>query len=160
MEIIDEEISFSTQWVEELAFEELNMDSSGVVNINGHLDPTLLLEESSINFMNKLRELFEVYTNRFNECRGENGSVSSIKVFKISNRKANDLITIGFISNGNDIFSARLSNSNNNDTSRVHEIKANIGPFNKISWCFQGEVVDLDSLVRHYLAEFIRNSAR
>ena len=40
------------EWIESLALEEINMDESGIVNINGHLNPALLLEESSILFMN------------------------------------------------------------------------------------------------------------
>jgi hypothetical protein len=33
-------------WIEGLALDEINMDESGIVNINGHLNPELLLEES------------------------------------------------------------------------------------------------------------------
>jgi hypothetical protein len=73
------------EWIESLALEEINMDESGIVNINGHLNPALLLEESSIQFMNDLRDRFEAYITKFNEYRGRNNSQSSIKMFKISN---------------------------------------------------------------------------
>ncbi len=166
-----------TTWIESLALEELNMEESGIVNITGHLDPNLMLEESSIKFMNELRDKFEIYVNSFNRYRSNVNSPSSVKMFKISNtvndfmlfrnslrlvfaRKANDCITIGFIANGKDIFAARLSINDRHGSQSMHELRAHIGSFGKISWRFNNEIVDVDSLVRHYLTEFIVNSAR
>jgi hypothetical protein len=40
------------------------------------------------------------------------------------------------------------------------EIRAHVGPFNKVTWQFAGELVDIDALVKFYLSEFIRNSAK
>ncbi len=168
---------FNTKWIEHLALEEINMDETGIVHINEHLDPNLLLEESSVDFMNALRDKFEVYSTVFNEYRGTHKAGSSIKIFKISNtindfmlfrnslrlmfsRRANDLISISFLVNGKDLFAPRLPNDDDRIASAGHEIRAHVGPFNKITWRFGGEVVDQDALVRHYLSEFIRNSAR
>lgn len=164
-------------WIEGLALDEINMDESGIVNINGHLNPELLLEESSIAFMNDLRDRFEAYVTKFNEYRARNHSNSTIKLFKISNtvndfmlfrnslrlifaRKSFDVISIGFLANGKDIYGARLSFNDQFGSTNIHEIRAHIGPFNKITWRFNNEVVDVDALVRHYLTEFIVNSAR
>ena len=164
-------------WIEGLALDEINMDESGIVNINGHLNPELLLEESSIAFMNDLRDRFEAYTAKFNEQRSRNNSSATIKLFKISNtvndfmlfrnslrlifaRKSFDVISIGFLANGKDIYGARLSFNDQFGSANIHEIRAHIGPFNKITWRFNNEVVDVDALVRHYLTEFIVNSAR
>lgn len=167
----------STKWIEQLALDELNMDESGIIDFNEHLNPTFLLEESSIEFMNKLRDKFEVYTTVFNEYRNGANNGATIKIFKISNtvndfmlfrnslrlifsRKANDLISIGFLSSGKDLFAARLSDSDTHGAPHAHEIRAHIGPFNNITWRFAGEIVEIDSLVRHYLSEFIKQSAR
>jgi len=164
----------STKWIENLALEELNMDEAGLVSFNDHLNPVHFLEESSIEFMDKLRDLFEIYVQKFNEYRGLG---AGIKIFKISNtvndfmlfrnslrlvfaRKANDLITIGFLAGGKDLYAARLSSSDPSGIQGTHEVRAHLGPFNKITWRFQGEIVDIDALVRHYLSEFITNSAR
>ena len=38
----------STTWIESLALDELNMEESGIVNFNEHLNPIHYLEESSI----------------------------------------------------------------------------------------------------------------
>lgn len=169
--------TLSTNWIENLAMEEINMDESGVVAFNDHLNPIHLLEESSINFLNNLRESVDLYVSKFNELRGSQGSSSQIKLFKISNtvndfmlfrnslrlifaRKANDLISIGFLANGKDLFSARMHSEDPYSPGGTHEVRAHLGPFNKITWRFQGEEVDMDALVRHYLAEFIVNSSR
>ncbi len=167
----------STKWIENLALEEINMEESGVINFNDHLNPVHLLEESSIDFMNQLRDKIEIYVTRFNEYRGGHQGGAGIKLFKISNtvndfmlfrnslrlifaRKANDLISIGFLSSGKDLFSARLGQDEEYGQGVTHEIRAHLGPFNNISWRFNGETVEIDALVRHYLSEFIKQSAR
>jgi hypothetical protein len=173
-QILDSPIT--TAWIEQLALEELNMEESGVVALNQHLDPNNYLEESSINFLNTIRDRFEVYILKFNEYRGSTKNPAQIRIFKISNtvndfmlfrsslrlifaRKANDLISIGFLGNGKEIFSPRLKGQDSK-IGEAHEIRAHLGPFHNISWRFQGEIVNIDSMVRHYLSEFIRLSAR
>jgi hypothetical protein len=167
----------STAWIENLAMDEINMEESGVINFSEHLDPMHMLEVSSIEFMEQLKEKFEIYMNKFNQLRTHQSDNSkAIKMFKISNtvndfmlfrnslklviaRRAADVISIGFLSNSGGLFAARM-NYENNATNQIHEIKANIGPFNDIKWKFQGENVEIDSLVRHYLTEFVKHSAR
>lgn len=165
-----------TTWVENLAIEEINMSESGVIDIHEHLNPLHFLEESSIEFMNQLRDLIELYVAKFNEYRGHQNN-SHIKIFKISNtvndfmlfrnslrlifaRKANDLISIAFISNGKDLLAPRLQIEDRFGNEGVHEIRAHLGPFNKITWRFQGEIVDMNAMVKHYLTEFIKQSAQ
>lgn len=170
------ELNLDTTWIENLAIDEINMEESGVININEHLDPMHFLEESSVNFMENLREQFEIFTTRFNECRSESNKQHQIKMFKISNtvndfmlfrnslklvvaRRSNDVITIGFLSNSGGLFAARLNNQEE-VSHKLHEIRAHVGTFNNIEWRFNGEKVDMSALVKHYLSEFIRHSAR
>ena len=79
---MNEEKIISTNWIENLAFDELNMDEAGVVNFNEHLNPNSFLEEESIKFMNNVRDLFEIYINKFNQCRGGESSGAQIKIFR------------------------------------------------------------------------------
>ena len=172
--ILPEQIG--ADWIKNLALDELNMDESGVIHFNDHLNIDQILEESSLHLMNQIRDLTEVYVTHFNEYRGKNNQSLQIKLFKISNtvndfmlfrnslklifaRKANDMVTIGFLSNTGGLYAARLNHSDPT-LNKAHEIRAHIGPFNKITWRFQGDILDLDSMVRHYLTEFIKNSAR
>lgn len=166
----------STSWIESLALEEINMEESGIINFNEHLNPVQLLEESSIELMESLKERFEIYATKFNEYRSHKDNTRLIKTFKISNtvndfmlyrntlklvvaRRAADVITIGFLSNSGGLFAARL-NFEAQASSQLHEIKAHVSAFNKISWKFNGENVDIDAMARHYLTEFIKHSAR
>ena len=159
----------TSNWIENLALEELNMDESGVVNFYSHVNMAHYLEESSIDFVNSLRDKFELYSEKFNEYRGGKDGSAKIKIFKISGtvndfmlfrnslrliiaRKANDLISIAFLLSNGQYFA---ENKN-----APCEIKAHVGPFNEISWRYQGEIVEINSLVKHYLSEFIRKSAR
>ncbi len=167
----------STAWIENLAMDEINMEESGVINFSEHLDPMHMLEVSSIEFMEQLKEKFEIYMNKFNQLRTHQSDNSkAIKMFKNSNtvndfmlfrnslklvvaRRSADVISLGFLSNSGGLFAARL-NYQPNSSQKIHEIKAHVGPFNNIHWKFNGENVDIDSLVRHYLTEFIKHSAR
>lgn len=168
--------NLSTTWIENLALDEINMEESGVINFNEHLSPERILEESSIDFMEELKELFEIYTAKFNEFRGDRENTRAIKMFKISNtvndfmlyrnslklvvaRRSEDVISIGFLSNSGGAFAARTSYEGGENKS-IHEIRAHVGAFNNIIWKFQGENVDVDALVKHYLTEFVKHSAR
>lgn len=168
--------NIKTEWIENLALDELNMEESGVVNFDEHLDIDNLLEESSLRVMNVIRELVDIYVTRFNHCRSSGIQGTQIKTFKISNtvndfmlfrnslklvfaRRSHDLISMGFVSNSGGLYSARI-NRNTPAINMAHEIKAHVGPFNKITWLFNGEPVDLEVMVRHYITEFIKHSAR
>jgi len=166
----------NVSWIESLALEEVNMEESGIIRFNDHLNTQQLLEESSLNFVNKLKDRFEFYVSLFNQHRGHAGVQRNIKVFRISNtindfilfrnslkllvaRRAPDLVSIGFLSTNGGLFAARLSNESQSVHS-IHEIKAHVGPFNNITWRFQGELVEVEALVKYYLTEFIKNSSR
>lgn len=168
--------SISTKWIENLAIEEINMDETGIIDLDSHLDPSLYLEEASVELMNELRERFEIFVEKFNEYRGIESN-ATIKIFKISNtindfmlfrnslrlifsRRSSDVIQVNFMASGKDLYTARSSKRESTFQDNVHEIKAHIGPFNNISWLFDGEKIEIDPLVKHYLSEFIKNSAR
>lgn len=166
----------STSWIEQLALEEVNMEETGVIHFNNHLNPLHLLEESSIEFIEKLRDRFEYYLLKFNELRSRKDQNNAIKLFKISNtindfmlfrnglklvvaRRSAEIISIGFLSNAGGMFSARLS-YDSPALNQAHEIRAHVGPFNDITWRFNSEAVDIDQVAKHYLIEFIKHSAR
>ncbi|MCT4642606.1 MAG: hypothetical protein N4A33_09960 [Bacteriovoracaceae bacterium] len=176
MEQMTTETSANTTWIENLALDEINMEESGVINFNEHLNPMALLEDSSIKIMEQLKDKFEACLTKFNQFRGERHNPKLIKIFKISNtvndfmlyrnslklvvaRRSADVITIGFLSNSGNLFSARM-NYESVASNKVHEIKAHVGAFNEINWKFQGENINMNALVRHYMTEFIKASAK
>ena len=166
----------NVSWIENLALEEVNMEESGIIRFNDHLNTQQILEESSLAFVNKMKDRFEFYVSLFNQYRSNRENTRAIKVFRISNtvndfilfrnslklivaRRAPDVVSIGFLSNTGGLYSPRLANENQS-IHAIHEIKAHIGPFNTISWRFQGEPVEVEPLVKYYLTEFVKNSSR
>lgn len=164
------------KWIENLALEEISMEESGIVHLNDHLSPDYFLEESSIRFMDQVRELCDIYVSRFNEYRSHMQHNAQIKVFKISNtvndfmlfrnslrlvfsRKALDLVTIGFLTADGKLYAPRI-NGRSEITQGHHEINAHVGPYNKVTWRFAGEEVTIEAMVKHYMTEFIRSSTR
>ena len=74
----------SLNWIESLALDEINTEESGVINFNEHLNPVKLLEESSIEFMEELKEKFEIFATHFNQLRTSGSDQSRlIKIFKV-----------------------------------------------------------------------------
>lgn len=74
----------NVSWIETLALEEVNMEESGIIRFNDHLNTQQLLEESSLNFVNKLKDRFEFYVSLFNQYRSNKDNSRSIKLFRIS----------------------------------------------------------------------------
>ncbi|MBF0208511.1 MAG: hypothetical protein HQK53_16670 [Oligoflexia bacterium] len=166
-----------TSWIENLALEELNMEESGIISYNDQSDPLPYLEESSIELVSRIRERIEFYLNKFNFYRGGRDPSASVKIFKISNtvndfmlfrnslklvisRKTPAVIGVGLFSNTGGIFPARATAVDAPSTNLYHEIVAHVGPFNEISWRFEGEPVNVEAMVKHYLTEFIKHSAK
>ena len=168
----------TSPWIENLALEEINMEESGVIHISDHLSPESFLEESSLAMMATLKQQFEFFVDKFNKFRikSESERGTAIKVFKISNtindfmlfrnslkliisRESIDQISIGLLSTTGSAFTSKQRTDEVN-TQRNHIIKAQIGPFNIIKWTLHGEEINSRALVRHYLTEFIRSSAR
>lgn len=176
MDVININDYQNVSWIESLAMEEINMEESGIIRFSEHLSTNALLEESSIEFMNKIKDRFEFYVSMFNQHRSGRDNSRAIKVFRISNtvndfilfrnslklivaRRAPDVVSIGFLNNSGGLFAPRMPNENIS-VQQIHEIKAHVGPFNNITWRFQGELVETESLVKYYLTEFIKNSSR
>ena len=150
----------STKWIEGLALDEINMEESGIVHMNEHIGRAYLLEEASIDFMDRLKDHLEFYSAKFNEYRGGVHSENRIKIFKISNT-VNDFMlfrnSLRLIFNRKACDVITVTSSLFEDP---HEITATVGPFNQITWKFQGEPVAVKALTRHYFSQFTVGSAR
>jgi hypothetical protein len=162
-------------WIETLAMEEMNMEDSGFITFNEFSSAEKILEASSIEFLNKIKDRFEFFVGLFNQYRVNRDQGRAIKVFRISNtvndfmlfrnslklivsRRAIDVIHIGFLSNSGGLFTPKSETVGMNH--QIHEIKAHMGPFHQVTWRYQGEIVSQEALVKYYMSEFIRGSAR
>ena len=79
-------------WVHELAKNELNPEAANIFNTVNQFDPKQIIEESSIDFLEKLRELFTAYSRVFNGYSDSNGKFSEMKIFGITNTPADFMV--------------------------------------------------------------------
>ena len=155
-----------TSWIENLVEQEKSWEASGIVD--SIIDQDNLqnaLNDSSIEFVENLRWLFETYLNMFNQLRGNSTPHKQIKIFKITNT-ANDFILFRnslklMVTRKNaDVIALGLFVGNTPyGQQNTHELKAHVGPFKKISWQIHGETIDPQALVQEYLTEFIKQSS-
>ena len=157
-------------WIENLALDELNMNEKGTINMQNAISPASRFEESSIELMNTLKKRTQILVDKFNDYQKE--PISQIKIFKISNtindfmlfrnslrlvfsRKSNDRIIVGFMIYGKEISTAKASDQKN-----FYEVRGKMGAFNQINWYFENEAIDVNSLLKYFISEFIISSVR
>lgn len=165
------EQSHTPAWLSQLVAEELNAEASGIINVTSEQSELALLDLSSIEQMQILKNELELLITLFNQERAQNYPEKSIKFFKIANtvndfmiyrkslkmifsRRAVDLITIQ-INRGqlNSIDLHQTTQDNN-----YWEINARVGRFSQVEWFYLDEKINLATLVQYLLTAFIRSS--
>lgn len=161
-------------WIQNLINEELEAETTGIVHVPSEEDRIQLLDRTSIEKMEDLREQFEFSVNMFNGARAADKPQKAIKLFKIANtvndfmlyrnslklifaRKAVDVITISFFSNQSGFYPTATSYFEP-PKEYHHELVASLGPFHQVTWTYQNEAIDVESLSRYLFTEFVRNS--
>lgn len=168
-------------WVHELAKNELNPEAANIFNTVNQFDPKRIIEESTIEFLEELRELFTAYARVFNSYSENNGKFSEMKIYGITNTAADFMlfrnnVKLVFANIAHGIISATFTQHLRDDVAiagglsgagktslldvqkQNQEIIAQIGPFLDVSWTYQGEKVNPERLVKYYFVEFIKAS--
>jgi hypothetical protein len=164
------------KWIEELAQSEIHMEESGTVDLGEPLDQKQLIEESAVELLSEMKDLFSVYLESFNRLRSTHQGPETVKIYNISGTIADFMLFrngLKLIVTHRELGVIRLSlnqtpraalgmNQNSQDLSgaSADEILAQVGPFREILWTYQGQPVKTEFLVRFYLSEFIKQSAR
>ena len=158
-------------WVHELAKNELNPEANNIFNAVNQFDPKQIIEESTIEFLEELRELFNVFARAFNSYSESNEKFSDIKIYGITNTPADFMlfrnnVKLVFANTAHGIINATFTQHVREDTSidptkanrQSQDILAQMGPFLDVSWTYQGERVNPHRLVKYYLVEFVKAS--
>lgn len=161
-------------WVHELAKNELNPEAANIFNTVNQFDPKQIIEESTIEFLQELRDLFSAYAKVFNGYSEGNGKFSDIKVYGIANTPADFMlfrnnVKLVFACTAHSIINATFTQhmrenlaidgtSKSNELKQSQDIIAQIGPFLDVSWTYQGEKVNCSRLVKYYFVEFVKAS--
>lgn len=164
-------------WVHELAKNELNPEAANIFNTVNQFDPKQIIEESTIDFLEQLRELFTAHARVFNGYSETNSKFSEMKIFGITNTPADFMlfrnnVKLVFANTAHGIINATFTQhmrgdlavdggtaAGQSDTKRQsQDIIAQIGPFLDVIWTYQGEKVNPNRLVKYYFVEFVKAS--
>lgn len=159
-------------WIHELAKNELNPDPNSVINGISALDPKQLIEESTIQYLEELRDLFTVFSKSFNGYSENNSRFSEVKIYGITNTPADFMVfrnnvKLVFSNSAHGIINATFTQHTRSDLAadatssankQSHDIIAQMGPFMDVSWTYQGEKVNPERLVKYFFIEFIKAS--
>ncbi len=79
-------------WVHELAKNEVRPEEANIFNRVNQFDPRQLIEESTIEFLEELRDLFTMNIKVFNNYSENNTKFSEIKIYGISQTPADFML--------------------------------------------------------------------
>ncbi|MBL7716897.1 MAG: hypothetical protein JNL01_15640 [Bdellovibrionales bacterium] len=162
-------------WIHELARGEIHPEAESLLNLGKSFDPQQLIEESTIEFLNALREQFQNYAKVFNSYSEGSTKFQEIKVYQLAQSPADFMIyrnqiklVISNVAHGviNLTFAQhnRSSVAINGQNTAVstpqlqpaQDLLVQVGAFRDIRWTFQGEKVLPEQIAKFYFAEFVK----
>ncbi len=164
--------SDSNGWIHELARAEMFPDVEKILETSH--SPQQLIEENTINFLDKLREIFTRFVQIFNGLSESGSKFSEIKIFDLAQTAADfmlyrnqiklvvsnsshGVIQLSFSQHKRGGFALDGSMKNENlNVPPSQELNVVIGPFNNIYWTFQNEKVEPTEVARFYFAEYVK----
>lgn len=168
-----------TAWIHDLARAEAHPDAERVLGLGSALDPHQLVEESTIQFLQELRERFNEYARVFNSYSEAGARFSETKIYSVAQtpadfmifrnqvklviaNSAHGVIQIAFAQHNRSIASMAANFDGANPQSvqgpQPQELLAQVGPFRDVKWTFQGEQVKPEQIAKFYFAEFARST--
>ena len=158
-------------WIKDLAEQELNSENSEMREISMPTTEASIIEEGIINFLMDLKDEFKKSTDFFNTYRPN----ASIKMYRINNTVADfmlfrnglklvvansapGIISLYFMSPMGGVFGAGPS-SQSGPIQGGHQLRAKLGPFGEVGFFYQELKVEIPSMVKHYLGQFIKMSS-
>lgn len=160
-------------WVHELARNELNPEAANIFNTVNQFDPKQIVEESTISFLEDLRDLFTSFIKVFNGYSDANQKFSDVKIFGITNTPADFMVfrnnvKLVFSNSAHGIINATFTQHQKTEVNvagmlpdsskQSHDIIAQMGPFMDVTWTYQGEKVNPERVVKYFFVEFVKAS--
>ena len=167
-------------WIKELVKAEQQMEESGLVDMSFGFDPERVLVSESIQFLLNLKTEFVDASANFNDLKPS--ALGRIKIYGIAKTHADFML---FRNGFKMIFSLKApgqisvrfnfigtnyiptpgmtetpaANANAN-VMEENIVEAKWAAFEELIWTYRGQTVKLEYMVRHYLTQFIRESAK
>ena len=159
-------------WIRDLVRAEQQLESADMVDFSFGFDHEKALLEESVSFLEKLKENFVDYSVAFNQMKGV--PLGNIKIYGIANTRADFML---FRNGMKLVFSMKkpgtigisfhhqkgLLPGTGSETSAAaseETIEAQWGAYNELVWTTKNLRVNVDNMVRFYLSQFIRESAK
>lgn len=167
----------NTAWIHDLARAEVHPEAERLLGLGMGLDPHQIVEESTIQFLQELREKFTEYARLFNSYSEAGARFQEIKIYTVAqttadfmiyrnqvkliiSNAAHGVITIQFAQHNKSPFQFDGVNTDsvNREVLPSQELIAQIGPFRDVKWTFQGEKIEIDEIAKFYFSEYIRST--
>ncbi len=166
-------------WIHELARAEIHPDAERLLQLGRGFDPQQRVEESTIDFLTELREVFSEFVGVLNGYSENGTKFQEVKIFSIAqtaadfmvfrnqiklviSNSAHGVVQIAFAQHmrGSLSVDGQQSgpNTNANGMSAPQELLAQVGPFRDVYWTFKGERVTADQVAKFYFSEFVRTT--
>lgn len=164
-----------TAWIHDLARAEAHPDAERVLGLGSALDPHQLVEESTIQFLQELRERFNEYARVFNSYSEAGARFAETKIYSVAQtpadfmifrnqvklviaNSAHGVIQISFAQHNRAIANFDGANPQSVQGPQAQELLAQVGPFRDVKWTYQGEKVNPEQIAKFYFAEFVRST--
>lgn len=167
-------------WIKELVKAEQQMEESGLVDMGFGFDPERVLVTESIQFLLNLKTEFVDASTTFNELKPS--ALGRIKIYGIAKTHADFMlfrngfkmifalkspgqISVRFNFIGTNYIPTPGAAEPHTPAANANVMDENIveakwAAFEELIWTFRGEPMKLEYMVRHYLTQFIRESAK
>lgn len=169
-------------WIHELARAEIHPEAERLLQLGGSFDPQQLIEESTVDFLTEMRELFTEYARAFNAFAEAGARFQEIKVYSVAqtaadfmvfrnqikllvSNAAHGVIQVSFAQHLRGTMSVDGQNIQSQQQqalspqgagAQTQDLMAQVGPFRDVHWTFHGERVTAEQVAKFYFAEFAR----
>lgn len=164
-----------TVWIHDLARAESHPDAERVLGLGLALDPHQLVEESTVQFLQELRERLNEYARIFNSYSEAGARFPEVKIYSVAqtpadfmvfrnqvklvvSNSAHGVIQIAFAQHTRSPLNFDGANPQSVQGPQPQELLAHVGPFRDVKWTYQGEKVEPDQIAKFYFAEFVRST--
>jgi hypothetical protein len=161
-------------WIHDLAKAEIHPDAERLLELGKDSDPQQRVEESTVDFLTELRDLFQDHARAFNAFAESGQRFQEVKIYNTAqtaadfmlfrnqvklmvSNPAHGVIQISFAQHTRGVLSVDgVQSTSPASGGQTQDLVAQIGPFRDVYWTFQGEKVTPEQVAKFYFMEFVR----